>query len=377
MPVRETVSVAARGPYDGNRMAAIRDYPWAALERVPKRSVSGLRAARERWTRTFAPEALAAALAELAGVEVDIRIEALGVGAFPSHLPEATLEAEGVRVTVGAEPALVFELVQKVLGRPFALRRTEGPLEPALVGAFAAFVLEAGRRVADQPLVLGAKRVEEDDALAVRVVVKVDGRPYTAHALVGGARPVTALQERASLLGLADVLLPVPLVIGLSLVARAELERLGVGWAFVPGDGLFIDANGRGFGALAAATAERGVRVELGASSGIVLREETLALAPDLDTTGDAMDEANDVNQTLADAVLEAPVVVRIELGAVSLTAADWAKLRPGDVIETGRRIAEPVVLRVGGRVVARGELVDVEGELGVRVRELAGTPPE
>jgi len=33
------------------------------------------------------------------------------------------------------------------------------------------------------------------------------------------------------------------------------------------------------------------------------------------------------------------------------------------------------VLLRIGGRAVARGELVDIEGEVGVRVRELLGTP--
>ena len=81
-------------------------------------------------------------------------------------------------------------------------------------------------------------------------------------------------------------------------------------------------------------------------------------------TTGD---------DTLTDAVLEAPVVVRVELGQVSMPASDWAKLRPGDVIETGQRIAEPVVLRIAGRAVARGELVDVDGELGVRIQELVG----
>jgi type III secretion system YscQ/HrcQ family protein len=108
-----------------------------------------------------------------------------------------------------------------------------------------------------------------------------------------------------------------------------------------------------------------------------VLGDETLALAPDFEIAGDRMDQSNDAKQTLTEAALEAPVVVRIELGAVSMTAADWAKLRPGDVIDSGRRLAEPVVLRVGGRVVARGELVDVEGDLGVRVRELtAATEP-
>lgn len=74
---------------------------------------------------------------------------------------------------------------------------------------------------------------------------------------------------------------------------------------------------------------------------------------------------------TLTEVVLDAAVVVRVEVAEVSLTAREWARLSPGDVLETGVRIAEPVALRVNGRVVARGELVDVEGEVGVRIREL------
>ncbi len=81
----------------------------------------------------------------------------------------------------------------------------------------------------------------------------------------------------------------------------------------------------------------------------------------------------DDVSQAAADAALDAPLVVRVELGVVTMTAREWARLRPGDVIETGRRIAEPVVLRIAGRAVAKGELVDIEGELGVRIRELGG----
>ena len=63
--------------------------------------------------------------------------------------------------------------------------------------------------------------------------------------------------------------------------------------------------------------------------------------------------------------------MVRVEVASVTLTAREWAKLGPGDVIETGVPLAEPVVLRVGGREVARGELVSVDGELGVRIREI------
>jgi flagellar motor switch/type III secretory pathway protein FliN len=83
------------------------------------------------------------------------------------------------------------------------------------------------------------------------------------------------------------------------------------------------------------------------------------------------------VNQTLTDAALDAPVVVRVELGVVSLTARAWAELAPGDVIQTGHPVGQPVLLRIAGRAVARGELVSVDGELGVRVRELLGQTSE
>jgi flagellar motor switch protein FliM len=75
--------------------------------------------------------------------------------------------------------------------------------------------------------------------------------------------------------------------------------------------------------------------------------------------------------ETLTDVLLETPVVVRVELGAVSMSAREWARLGSGDVIETGQRIAEPVVLRIAGREVGRGELVNVDGQVGVRIQKL------
>ena len=102
-----------------------------------------------------------------------------------------------------------------------------------------------------------------------------------------------------------------------------------------------------------------------------MLRGDTVALGADA-----IMAEPEDSN-ALGEAALDAPVVVRVELGNVTLSARKWAELAPGDVIETGRRIGEPVVLRVAGREVARGELVNVEGELGVRIRELVGESAE
>lgn len=64
----------------------------------------------------------------------------------------------------------------------------------------------------------------------------------------------------------------------------------------------------------------------------------------------------------------DAPVVVRVELGAVEMKAREWAALAPGDVVPLGRKLGDPASLRVGGVEVARGELVQVDGEYGVRI---------
>jgi type III secretion system YscQ/HrcQ family protein len=64
----------------------------------------------------------------------------------------------------------------------------------------------------------------------------------------------------------------------------------------------------------------------------------------------------------------EVPVTLTIELGRVSLPLHRLADLKPGDVLELGRHAREPVELTSNGRLVARGELVQIDTELGVRV---------
>lgn len=61
-------------------------------------------------------------------------------------------------------------------------------------------------------------------------------------------------------------------------------------------------------------------------------------------------------------------LTVRVELGARRLTLDDLANLRAGQIIELGCRATDPVDLVTENGTVARGELVDVEGRLGVRI---------
>lgn len=95
-----------------------------------------------------------------------------------------------------------------------------------------------------------------------------------------------------------------------------------------------------------------------------VLREG-LALNPSIDANAGAGQGAGALSPT------DIPVTLTVELGRVNLTLSRLADLKPGEVIELGRHSREPVELTSGGRLVARGELVLIDTELGVRVTSI------
>ncbi len=68
----------------------------------------------------------------------------------------------------------------------------------------------------------------------------------------------------------------------------------------------------------------------------------------------------------------DVPVSLVVELGRVELSAADLMRVRPGIVIELNRQPGAPVDLVVGDRRIGKGEIVQIEGELGVRILSIA-----
>lgn len=75
-------------------------------------------------------------------------------------------------------------------------------------------------------------------------------------------------------------------------------------------------------------------------------------------------DHAAEVLQSMGDA----PIELSVELARFEMPLSELAALRPGEVLSTGRAIGERVVLRAGDRSIANGELVEVDGEIGVRL---------
>jgi flagellar motor switch protein FliN/FliY len=73
------------------------------------------------------------------------------------------------------------------------------------------------------------------------------------------------------------------------------------------------------------------------------------------------------------DLLLDVVVPVSVELGRTSLTVKDILSTYQGSVIELDRAAGEPVDILVGGKPLARGEVVVVKERFGVRVTELIG----
>lgn len=72
------------------------------------------------------------------------------------------------------------------------------------------------------------------------------------------------------------------------------------------------------------------------------------------------------------DALDDVTAELTVTLGSVALSLRQLTELSVGQVLSLGRPLAGPFELQLGGKSIGRGELVDVEGSLGVRVISLA-----
>lgn len=69
------------------------------------------------------------------------------------------------------------------------------------------------------------------------------------------------------------------------------------------------------------------------------------------------------------------PVEVVIELGRVRMTLRELAALDVSDVVELDQPISRPLSLVVGGKILAKGELILAEETLGFRITEIPEVP--
>jgi len=134
-----------------------------------------------------------------------------------------------------------------------------------------------------------------------------------------------------------------------------EEEADGAGWAVVD-----VSVGGELWG-----------RAWISASPGFVL-----------DSTGQSREEleparpagganAAPAQRPMLDLLLEVELPVAVTFGRTQLRLKDAIKLTSGSIVELNRSIIEPVEVIVNNCVIARGEVVVVEGNYGVRIQEI------
>ncbi len=70
------------------------------------------------------------------------------------------------------------------------------------------------------------------------------------------------------------------------------------------------------------------------------------------------------------DLLSDVEMTVTVELGRTNMKVRDLLRMTEGSLIELGRGIGEAVDVLVNGSVIARGDVVVVDDELGIRITE-------
>ena len=81
--------------------------------------------------------------------------------------------------------------------------------------------------------------------------------------------------------------------------------------------------------------------------------------------------KADDGKLSPIDLLLDVELPVSVSFGSAQLALKDVIKLTTGSIVELNRAVTEPVDVIVNNCVIARGEVVVVEGNFGIRIRQV------
>lgn len=366
----------------------VRGFPWSALAKVTPGEAARTRDALRR----LAPspprpdDALSARWRALLGGEVLAAPSLPAPCGLPDALPDGLVAVcardDGAVLLAHIDRASARALAARALALTEAQRPApDAPLAGAEEGALMALCAKVSTLVCAPGPPLRVRAVTDDPGDAL-------------HALRDATAPDATLLRWRWALHTADVstaltlwlppatarpwsFAPRPSVLGASVRVRVIAGRAR--WPvrtlprLVRGDLLALDGLSQHRGVLAggvdlslgtgdaptfsATLTPRGVRIDAPATPPGAPR-----MTDSLTDTVPAMDRAT------LDAVT---VEVSVEIAHAERTVGEVASWRPGAVLEFSTPLGEPCVVRAGGRTVARGELVDVDGRVGVRVTEL------
>jgi type III secretion system YscQ/HrcQ family protein len=340
-------------------MAIVEPLTLARLPRVSGVRATALWGARDR-----------VLVCELTGVG---RLSLTWIGVDGVELPSVETfglcDRDGRPGRIAIDRWLALAVVAATLGLPppLALRRL-GPVERGVLGGHLAALL--ARWASSIAVDLAPSQPS-----AARLI------PVTLRAETGGASGMVRIEAAPEWFAPAATERPLnAAAVRLHTVASVELATTTLSFAELEGagvgDAVVFD------GAAGVAEPDRLVEVRVGDHAAPArLRDGRLVLAagframdprarPAVVRRTNAMSDHPD-QPTNAALLAAAPIELVAELGRIVLRGDEVLALGEGSVLSLGRA-GTAVDLVVGGRTWARGELVNVDGELGVRITELA-----
>lgn len=333
-------------------------FPWQALPRVDRRT-SAVVDALGAWTGAHAARAEIATPAGAVRVRGG-RVEVLAGPDLSRALGDPTSAVAVVRARGRLAPiayvvgggALVRGLARVILGGPDELDAPRAPT-PAERGVLAYAVAAGlgGREAVAEPSDTAGPLLASSIGEAAVIELEVDGACTGWAALAVPLDVLATPRRRAPLVPGAAAWLDEPAIEARVVLGSARVPR---DRGLAPRDVVVLARKAPDSAELR--LARGGIAATLAPGGAGIIVTGVYARG--------SMDE------TLGE---DASVEVDACAGSVTLSVRRVLELAPGQVVSFGRPLGGEIELRVGRQVVGRGELVDVDGELGVRVLSVEG----
>ncbi len=156
-----------------------------------------------------------------------------------------------------------------------------------------------------------------------------------------------------------------PAVVARHVLPRGRVADLCAGTLILPSDGLF-DVHGQGRWRIG----RYAWHVTL-TEQGLLMNEQDFDApdTPDTDEENFADPDADPDAEHTLHTLDSVPLCLQFDVGMLRLSLGELARLGPGSVLEIAQRpAAGRVTVRIGGRPVGLGELVDVDGQAAVQL---------
>lgn len=290
------------------------------------------------------------ALSALLGVEVSVLGRALPGSAQPRSAARVTLDLGALpgAAVLEVEPALIARIVDLMAGGDgqAVVATALTPVEATALELLTLAALDGACGVARVEAALAPRlaRGGPEPISPLAIELEVTAGPVRGRArLLVPCAAVQALRGDAEL-GASPLRLPASLRRGTAVLAAAELDALAAG------DVVVVDppADGR----------------------------DALVFPGGLRALGRIEDDAFHLEETtMSERHAQLPVMLEVELARIEVPLAELSRLEPGAVLPLSLDRRGLVTLRACERAVARGELVDVEGAVGVRILSLELAP--